>query len=330
MNRQANRLRNAQELTEALALSADSAELSADSHGQALESLRRVARLDPDLSELVEAAERLAEEQSDLTRRIRLAGESVQDDPETRELVEARLTLLGELRRKYGHDLDEVLAFGKEAARREAEIEKLLSQAESVESDLSPGGNRTSQLCRLTWWGSVPRPPKPLPPTHSIICASLVSRDPSLLFSVEEDEVRLNFASDSRLTPGPVERVASGGELSRLVLSLRLAASRAEIGDSGFRRDRHRHRRRHRPRDGTQTGPPRPRPPGPLCHPSAPGGGLRPAPLSPESAGVETSLEEVSGEERTAELARMLAGLPDSERGRQAASELLELAVGRE
>ncbi len=39
------------------------------------------------------------------------------------------------------------------------------------------------------------------------------------------DEVRLLFASDSRLTPGEVGRVASGGELSRLVLSLRLAGT---------------------------------------------------------------------------------------------------------
>ena len=38
------------------------------------------------------------------------------------------------------------------------------------------------------------------------------------------DTVALEFSSDSRLPAGPVGKVASGGELSRLVLSLRLAS----------------------------------------------------------------------------------------------------------
>src|SRR5690606_9642937 len=42
------------------------------------------------------------------------------------------------------------------------------------------------------------------------------------------DTVQLLFASDSRLTPGPVSQVASGGELSRLTLALRLAGGSGE------------------------------------------------------------------------------------------------------
>ncbi len=38
---------------------------------------------------------------------------------------------------------------------------------------------------------------------------------------------------------------------------------------------------------------------------------------------------EVEGTDRVEELSRMLAGLPDSERGREAAEELLELARAR-
>jgi DNA repair protein RecN (Recombination protein N) len=43
------------------------------------------------------------------------------------------------------------------------------------------------------------------------------------------DRLVLEFASDESLTPGPVSRVASGGELSRLVLALRLAAGVADV-----------------------------------------------------------------------------------------------------
>ena len=50
-------------------------------------------------------------------------------------------------------------------------------------------------------------------------------REPSLNGA---DTVSLQFASDSTLTPGPVGRIASGGELSRLVLSVRVAAGVAD------------------------------------------------------------------------------------------------------
>jgi DNA repair protein RecN (Recombination protein N) len=44
---------------------------------------------------------------------------------------------------------------------------------------------------------------------------------------------------------------------------------------------------------------------------------------------VTAAVEEVRGEARIAELSRMLAGLPESERAREHAQELLELATGR-
>ena len=45
------------------------------------------------------------------------------------------------------------------------------------------------------------------------------------------DRIELLFASDKNLTPGPVAKVASGGELSRLTLALRLATG---IGDAAL------------------------------------------------------------------------------------------------
>jgi DNA repair protein RecN (Recombination protein N) len=45
-------------------------------------------------------------------------------------------------------------------------------------------------------------------------------------------------------------------------------------------------------------------------------------------SGNTATLELVVGEARVEELSRMLAGLPESERGRQAAAELLQLAAG--
>jgi len=43
-----------------------------------------------------------------------------------------------------------------------------------------------------------------------------------------------------------------------------------------------------------------------------------------ERSGARATVRKVEGEERLTELSRMLAGLPESERGREAAAELLE------
>ena len=62
-------------------------------------------------------------------------------------------------------------------------------------------------------------------------------RDPVLDVRIEAtepqasgtDRVTLQFASDRRLKPGDLARVASGGELSRLVLALRLAGGPGDV-----------------------------------------------------------------------------------------------------
>jgi DNA repair protein RecN (Recombination protein N) len=142
------------------------------------------------------------------------------------------------------------------------------------------------------------------------------------------DDVRLLFASDSRLSPGEVGKVASGGELSRLVLSLRLAGTQGagasvlvfdEI-DSGIggaialamgRKLAALARERQV-----------------LCVTHLPQvAAFAETHYVIEREGATAVVRLVEEGERPAELSRMLAGLPDSERGRDAAAELLALAA---
>jgi DNA repair protein RecN (Recombination protein N) len=139
----------------------------------------------------------------------------------------------------------------------------------------------------------------------------------------------LLFASDSRLAPAEVGRVASGGELSRLVLALRLAGGAGGSATFAF--------------DEIDAGV----------------GGVTAIALgrklkslavehqvlcvthlpqvaahadthfAVEREGNTAVLRRLEGEERRIELARMLAGMPESERGKEAADELLTLARAR-
>ncbi|MEX0667948.1 MAG: AAA family ATPase, partial [Acidimicrobiia bacterium] len=145
----ANRLRNAEALTLHLSGARAGVESGIDALGGAVGDVRRALRLDPELSELVMATEMASESLSEVGRQLRIASEQIAADPEQQALVEARLTLLGDLRRKYGSDLEEVLAFGKAAAEREGELSGLLDRAATIDSDLAATRAELEDTARL-------------------------------------------------------------------------------------------------------------------------------------------------------------------------------------
>lgn len=143
------------------------------------------------------------------------------------------------------------------------------------------------------------------------------------------DRVDLRFASDARLEPGPVGSVASGGELSRLVLALRLATRNETSSTLVF--------------DEVDTG---------IGGTTALAMGAKLAELSRsaqvlcvthlaqvaahadthyvvarDGSGTGAKLRLVNDDDRITEITRMLAGQPESEAGKTAAAELLAVAA---
>ena len=84
---------------------------------------------------LASVAEGLAAELSELARQVREAGELVEHDPASQANIELRLAKLGELRRKYGATLDDVLAFGIEAGMRRDQLSETLERAATVDEE---------------------------------------------------------------------------------------------------------------------------------------------------------------------------------------------------
>ena len=330
----ANRLRHAEVLTQYLNGARHEVESGTDSLGGAVADLRRAARLDPGLTSIVEAAEMASENLSELGRRLRLASEQVVADPDEQAMVEARLTVLGDLRRKYGSDLEEVLGFGKAAAVRASELTGLLEQAATIDSDLETSRQGLLETARLltaarkkAGAGLMNAAVKHLGElgfTDPVLAVEMI---PAELGPWGGDEVRLVFASDSRLAPGEVGRVASGGELSRLVLSLRLAAAQGsgssvlvfdeiDAGIGGATALAMGRKLAALSRDHQV-----------LCVTHLPQvAAFAETHYVIEREGVTAAVRMVEGADRTIQLAQMLAGLPDSERGREAAAELLALA----
>ena len=91
--------------------------------GKALKLVEELARFDP---KFAEAAQELAAAKAtveDVSATVRGFAEGFQSGPERLAEIEDRLALLDRLKRKYGKTLDEVVAFGVNAARQLSDLE---------------------------------------------------------------------------------------------------------------------------------------------------------------------------------------------------------------
>lgn len=332
--KRASRLANAEALALHLAGATQRSDSASESVGFVVDELRKASRIDPDLGPLVENAESLAETLLDLTRALRIAEEGVNVDPQELAEVDARLTMLGDFRRKYGDTLDEILAFGEMAAKRSADLTSLLQQSETIDGEADEALKATEQAGRALREARS-RSGKRLAKAAVSHLIELGFDEPVVEAEVTEDNpgpggadrVRLLFASNRRLIPGEVGKTASGGELSRLVLSLRLAArgenpvatlafDEIDAGVGGA--------------TALQLG----RKLGDLaaqhqvlCVTHLPQvAAFADSHFVVERSGNTALISEVEGERRIAEISRMLAGLPDSTRGQEAAAELVAMA----
>lgn len=336
MESMASRLRNAESVRENLMAAIDELESLAGGAGQVVSRLRKLTVIDPTIADQVTAAEGLDVVAHDLLTELRGMAESANEDPLALESLEERLTALGTLKRKYGKTLDEVLEFGADASRRASELELLIERASSIDellersqAELAGIGAELSEARR-----AAAREIEDDARSH-LTALGLPSATVRLVIETVEpgpsgaDRVEILFASDDRLASGPIQEVASGGELSRLMLALRLATRAEGAGTMVF--------------DEIDAG---------VGGATAIALGRKLADLARtcqvlcvthlpqvaahaqtqfviERAGPRAGVHMVDGDERLTELSRMLAGLPESEHGREAAAELLEDARSR-
>jgi len=334
-----SRVRHAAEITEALGEGFGILEDEggvADSLRSALDRVRGAAALDAALAPLAARLEAVLVELDDVGQEIRDAVESVEHDPETLGRMEDRAALIADLRRKYGTSIEEVIAYGDAARERADRLETLAARAETIDDDIARALDDAREAGLALAEGRR-RAAGILSEKAIALLRRLGFRTPVLRIAVTDaepaatgaDSVTLEFASDEGLTPGPVAKVASGGELSRLVLSVRVAAGVADADVVAF------------DEIDAGVGGATALAMGELLAGLAVGRQVLVVTHLPQIAafadahfvvdrqGTSATVRRVEGADRLAELARMLSGLEDSERGQGHAEELLALAGSR-
>ncbi|MGB9885890.1 MAG: DNA repair protein RecN [Moorellales bacterium] len=199
-----------------------------DQLSRAAAQLRAVQNLDPVLGELARGLEEVAVGLQEQARFLRNYRENLHFSAERLAEVQARLALIRQLRRKYGGTVEEILARAQELERRlEAasdraqEVARAEKERAAAEADYRKNSAALSQARREA--------ARRLEAELAAVLADLAL--PNTVFSVEfrptgpgpagEETVEFTFSSNPGEPPRPVAKIASGGELSRLMLALK-------------------------------------------------------------------------------------------------------------
>ena len=169
----------------------------------------------------------LQSELEDLSADIRDEADSIEENPSRLDEVRQRRQLLVDLRRKYGDSLQEVIAFGDESALRLAELESFEARAATLDQERAVAVRKLeaaqAAVGKARREGAAPlaqqvqKNLRTLAMAHAVIDVS-VGQDPG-------DDVVFLLAANPGSPVMPLTKVASGGELARTMLALRLVLS---------------------------------------------------------------------------------------------------------
>ena len=275
----------------------------------------------------------VAAELDDTVEQLRGVLETIEDDPQALADVRARHQLLREMTRKYGDTLADVRAFGAQAAERLSQLERHTELAAELEAGIEAAQRHVEAEAHVV--AAARRAAAPgLAAAVSEHLTSLALAGGTLEVSVTgdapSDSVELLFSANRGAPPGPLSKVASGGELARVMLALRLVLTAGpptlvfDEVDAGI---------------GGETALAVGRALGSLAGqhqvlvvthlPQVAAFAHHQVAVRKTDDGnaVASDLVAVTGPDRVSELARMLAGQPAWASGRQHATELLEVAA---
>ncbi len=281
------------------------------------------------LGDLAARLRSLGAELGECSSDLRRAAEGFEEDPVRLAAVQERRALLRSLRRKYGETLGDVIAFAETAAARAEELQstetalaKVAAERKEVLAELAAAEDAVGETRR----GAAGRLAGEVEARLHALALERARVEIAVPASGIGDDVEFLLAANAGEPALPLTKVASGGELARAMLALRLVLSagpptlvfdEVDAGIGGMAalavgaalaelaRD-------HQVLVVTH-----------LAQVAAQADHHLAVTKVVERGRTRTVVTAVAGEERVAELSRMLSGHPDSPAARRHAEELL-------
>ncbi len=212
---------------------------ASDAVAQASAALRPVLGLDPALDELAAALEQTAVALDDIGAKVRDYGEDVDYDPAALNDAEARAAALVVLKRKYGPTLADVLTgrdaaaatldaldSGEEGLRR---AEQRVADADVALRDTAAALGSVRSAAAVGFVQRLAEAVRELAMPRAAFDVSIADLPRESWTADGHQRVEFLFASDSGEPLRPLARIASGGEVSRVMLALKTVLGTADV-----------------------------------------------------------------------------------------------------
>jgi DNA repair protein RecN (Recombination protein N) len=195
--------------------------------------LEELAHYDPKFQE---AAQQLASARAsveDVSTTVRDYAENIQASPERLAEIEDRLAALDRLKRKYGQTLTEVIAYGEEVSAKLSEIENRDEILKALRADLTNAAaayRKAAQTVTNDRASAAKKLEKlaegqinDLAMKVRFAVAVTPNEDPAHWTSHGWDTVEYRIATNTGEPLKPLDEIASGGEMSRVLLALKVS-----------------------------------------------------------------------------------------------------------
>ena len=199
----------------------------------ALKQIEELARYDAKFQEAAQQLSSVLAIVEDVGATARDYAEGIQASPERLSEIEERLAALDRLKRKYGATLADVIAFGEDVASKLAEVENRDEILKALRAELEKAAEtyrkaaqalhaeRTAAARRLE--KSAEAQINDLAMKARFTMAVTANDDPAAWSAQGWDTVECRIATNPGEPLKPLDEIASGGEMSRVLLALKVS-----------------------------------------------------------------------------------------------------------
>ena len=218
---------------EALARLSEGEGAASDGLSAAEHALAQAAALDASLEETLPVLRDARIAATETARTLSAYLDGLEADPRALESIEARRDLIARLTRKYRREVAALIAWREQITQEldqgddaTGTLERARERVASAEKALRAAGRTLSRkraAAAAEWGPRITRELKPLGFGHARIDIAVATPEDAAQRPAAHgvDEVSLRFTANPGEPPRPLQRIASGGELSRVMLALK-------------------------------------------------------------------------------------------------------------
>lgn len=201
--------------------------------GQAMIEIEEIAKIDESMQSVSESIQSAYYQLEEVVRQLSAYRDALEFDPERFHQVEERIHLIEQLKRKYGPSISEILAYQQEIEQKLAQLqslniskEELIKQRDQLLRECQQLAEEITQLRKKAAQRLEIQVEKELKELNMGSTVFHVAFFPNHLREEQLDEtgqdvIEFQIAPNPGEPLKPLHKIASGGELSRIMLALK-------------------------------------------------------------------------------------------------------------